>query len=229
MDFLRYFPVLLCILFFLPTAGADSVKDSSTVVDGDGLIINELEHRLHGIDAMELDQGCKNENGKTWLCGQEAKNVLKRLVANKRVYCEWSKYDRYKRALSTCHVDDINLAAAMVYMGYAVAYRKYSEAYVAYEVASRREKNGIWNGTFDMPWDHRRAGKRIILPPPDKSRLIKGNINSKGIRFYHCPGDKSYNNTRITEAKGERWFSTDEEAELAGWTRPGNFDECRLP
>lgn len=54
-------------------------------------------------------------------------------------------------------------------------------------------------------------------PYPD--RLIKGNINSKGEKIYHCPGQRDYNKTVIDESKGERWFATEEDARNAGWRK----------
>ena len=59
--------------------------------------------------------------------------------------------------------------------------------------------------------------------------MIKGNINSKGDRIYHCPLWRDYNKTDIDESKGERWFCTEEEARAAGWRSP-KYDtgSCRL-
>lgn len=54
--------------------------------------------------------------------------------------------------------------------------------------------------------------------PPGECR-IKGNIGAGGRRIYHVPGSASYDATRIDPAKGERWFCTVEEAELAGWRK----------
>ncbi|WP_318013086.1 MULTISPECIES: hypothetical protein [unclassified Mesorhizobium] len=42
---------------------------------------------------------------------------------------------------------------------------------------------------------------------------------SKRRRIYHVPGQKYYNVTKITEAKGERWFCSEAEAMTAGWRR----------
>ena len=47
--------------------------------------------------------------------------------------------------------------------------------------------------------------------------VIKGNINTKGDKIYHVPGDDSYDETVITTSKGERYFCSTEEAEAAGW------------
>ncbi|GGF38118.1 hypothetical protein GCM10011321_31300 [Youhaiella tibetensis] len=48
---------------------------------------------------------------------------------------------------------------------------------------------------------------------------IKGNVNTKGERIYHVPGQKYYNDTVIQPSHGERWFCSEEEARAAGWRR----------
>jgi hypothetical protein len=40
-----------------------------------------------------------------------------------------------------------------------------------------------------------------------------------GERIYHAPGGRWYSRTKINEAKGERWFCSEEEARAAGWRR----------
>jgi hypothetical protein len=46
---------------------------------------------------------------------------------------------------------------------------------------------------------------------------IKGDITSEGERLYRRPGERDYEWAWISEAKGERWFCSVEEAEAAGW------------
>lgn len=48
---------------------------------------------------------------------------------------------------------------------------------------------------------------------------IKGNINTRGERIYHVPGQKYYEQTKISASHGERWFCSEEEARAAGWRR----------
>ena len=48
---------------------------------------------------------------------------------------------------------------------------------------------------------------------------IKGNVSTQGERIYHMPGDKYYEDTRISASHGERWFCSEEEARAAGWRR----------
>lgn len=49
---------------------------------------------------------------------------------------------------------------------------------------------------------------------------IKGNISlNTGERIYHVPGQKYYNETRISPQHGERWFCSEAEALRAGWRK----------
>ena len=58
--------------------------------------------------------------------------------------------------------------------------------------------------------------------------MIKGNINSKKERIYHCPRWRDYDKTDVDEENGERWFCTEEEARKAGWRSPKyNTGFCR--
>lgn len=53
-----------------------------------------------------------------------------------------------------------------------------------------------------------------------ESCRIKGNISiDTGEKIYHVPGQEYYDETRINEAYGERWFCTEQEAINAGWRK----------
>lgn len=59
---------------------------------------------------------------------------------------------------------------------------------------------------------------------------IKGNVNSKGERIYHCPGWRDYYNTDVVPSNGDRWFCSEAEAQAAGFRRPkniGRYEHCR--
>ena len=49
--------------------------------------------------------------------------------------------------------------------------------------------------------------------------VIKGNINTRGEKIYHVPGQKYYDDTRISASHGERWFCSEADARAAGWRR----------
>ena len=46
---------------------------------------------------------------------------------------------------------------------------------------------------------------------------IKDNVNTRGERIYHVPGDRYYDETKIVANHGERWFCSEKEAKAAGW------------
>jgi len=60
----------------------------------------------------------------------------------------------------------------MVENGWAVAFRRYSEVYVAQEARARDKRAGLWSGEFQMPWEWRSSKRRpqalpsIKLSPP---------------------------------------------------------------
>lgn len=55
-----------------------------------------------------------------------------------------------------CFAGDIDIGAALVEQGLALAYRDYSKAYIPHEQTAAKQKRGIWNGEFVKPWEWRR-------------------------------------------------------------------------
>ena len=127
------------------------------VGDGDSIDIGRTRIRLHGIDAVELAQHCKDAAGVDYACGEEAKQTLQALIGNKTVRCdERHGVDQYGRVTAVCTADGMDLNAAMVDSGFAVAYRQHSLAYVPNEDRAKVAKKGLWAGTFEMPSQYRR-------------------------------------------------------------------------
>jgi endonuclease YncB( thermonuclease family) len=213
-----------------PVEGAAAVVGVASVIDGDTIEIHGQRIRLYGIDAPEASQPC-DLDGKPWRCGQASANALAEYVGRRTVTCEPRDRDRYGRLVAACSVGGANISAWMVREGWAVAYRRYSQDFVANEAAARAAKRGIWRSAFIVPWEwraQRRAGGGARVPHPVSSSStssefhrsgcdIKGNINSKGERIYHVPGGLSYERTIIDPTRGERWFCSKAEAQAAGW------------
>ena len=208
------------------------------VVDGDTIRLGEHRIRLHGIDAPESDQACLDPQGAPWACGDAATERLSDLIGDDPVYCSERDIDRYQRIIGECFADGSNLNAALVAEGFAFAYRRFSLDYAALEDEAREARRGIWAGTVQAPWDHRRDPQHVVIPDvgatgstsaaqdagsglqPPGDCVIKGNINRGGERIYHTPDSHSYSRTRIDESRGEHWFCTEEEARAAGWRAP---------
>ena len=125
--------VLLILALLVSTpAVAQSVSGAAHIVDGDTLVISETKIRLFGIDAPELDQNCTLE-GQSWECGASSKDQLEGLTAGQTVSCRGTEADDHGRLLAICYAGGLELNATMVEYGWALAYRRYSNEYIAQE------------------------------------------------------------------------------------------------
>ena len=88
---------------------------------------------------------------KNYSCGVTAKIKLKDKIKTSKIKCISLSKDKYKRFLATCFKEKINLNKWMVRNGYAVAYRRYSKEYVKDEKYAKKNKLGIWEGSFTRP------------------------------------------------------------------------------
>lgn len=154
------------------------------------------------------------------------------------------RYDRLLRHVFT--KDGTNVAQTLIAEGlgkeytYSAAYRYQSE-YRDAERAAQQGNLGLWGacpsaapnqpqrvaGPAEQPRKQnsaptKAAPKSTPKPAPKQEQpagecTIKGNINSEGEKIYHVPGGRSYEKTKISPEKGERWFCSRSEAEAAGW------------
>lgn len=212
----------LCLCFVLavlPCVGAADLSGHVQVVDADTWDIGSTRVRLHGIDAPERDQTCTRTSGEVWACGTWATHQAHQLYGGRAASCQAITQDRYGRTVARCTVRGQDVGDALVSRGIAVAFRKYSRDYIKSERQAKVAAVGIHAGGFTLPWDHR-AAKRASEQPGNC--LIKGNISAKGERIFHRPGQAHYARTRISIAKGERWFCTVAEARRAGWRAARN-------
>ena len=202
------------------------VSGLARVIDGDTIEVSGSRVRLHGIDAPESGQLCCT-GGRAWQCGRHATRALTDRIDGRLVDCEERDRDRYGRMVALCRAGGSDLGAWLVSHGWALAYRRYSVAYVSDEASAKASRRGLWRGEFVAPW-YWRAGERLSPAcqdgplnedPVPRDCRIKGNIARDGERIYHVPGGKYYDRTRIDPAKGERWFCTEAEAREAGWRK----------
>lgn len=143
----------IAVLVTSPTwTFAEAVTGKASILDGDTIEIHGQRIRLEGIDAPESRQTC----GGGWRCGKDAAFALADRIGTATVGCEVHGKDRYKRLLAVCYSGGEDLNRWMVRNGWAVAYRKYSAAYVQDETRARAAGLNIWSTNFQMPWDWRR-------------------------------------------------------------------------
>lgn len=200
-------------------AETERIVGRAKVIDGDSLRVDDATVRLFGVDAPEYQQTCADARGQPYGCGRAAKRALAALIDGAVIRCEVRDVDRYKRFVAVCFLGRVDLNAALVAGGWALAYRQYSSDYVASETLARDRQAGLWAGTFEKPWAWRHAQDRreAHAQTPTPSCRIKGNINARGDRIYHVPGQRFYADTTITPAKGERYFCSEADARAAGW------------
>lgn len=212
-------PILVILAVTLICSGEASAREitgQAKVIDGDTIHIWEHKIRMYGYDAPESEQTCQRQN-KTYECGTAATEGLVQLTVGQTVQCQTTDKDRYGRWIATCLVKGTDVGAWMVGKGLAVAYRRYSTAYVADEEAAEAKGLGLWAGPFVMPWDWRR-GKRLAKGSTASQACdIKGNITKSGEHIYHTKDSPWYGRTKINEAQGEHWFCSEQEAQAAGW------------
>ncbi|WP_126174631.1 thermonuclease family protein [Altericroceibacterium xinjiangense] len=222
--------ILATALVTVP-ASAQTLSGLATVVDGDTLRLEGRRVRLLGIDAPEARQTCELA-GERWACGEESTNHLRQLVGAAQVECSGSEVDVYNRLLAICSAGSVELNRAMVAQGWATAFRRYSEAYVADETRARASKLGLWASNFVPPEEYRAERRQIVATPWQESELrahsaqssirsapvtacgIKGNRNRRGQWIYHLPGTRYYAQTRA-----EEMFCTETEAQAAGYRK----------
>ena len=198
------------------------VEGRARVVDGDTFDIGRSRIRLIGVDAPELAQQCTNAAGRQWPCGRRAGAALRAWLGNAGIRCVPAYLDRDGRPVSRCTARGRDIGGWLVEHGWALDYPRYSAgAYRAAQQAARKRRAGVWIGTITPPWEWRAAReaerRQASAPPPDRRCPFKGNINARGRRIVHAPGQRDYPLVRIDTARGERWFCSLEEARRAGW------------
>lgn len=127
----------------------------ASVIDGDTLEVHGTRIRLWGLDAPEAQQHCQRADGRAWRCGSEAANRLADLIGRRPVTCSQKGVDRYKRVIAACVVGGTDINGWLVANGWALAYTRYSKAYVRLESRARQARAGIHEGAFTPPWEYR--------------------------------------------------------------------------
>ena len=128
----------------------------------------------------------------------------------------------------------------LVRNGWALAFRRYSTAFIQDEDYARERKAGLWAGAFIAPWDWRHrnghtvvlgalavprdAQRKLLAPanvaePPNPHCVIKANMKRNGECIYHVPGGQFYDRLRMDRPSARRWFCTPADAEAAGCRR----------
>lgn len=196
-----------------------------SVIDGDTIKIkyngSDESVRLLLIDTPETKHPTLGKQP----YGQEAKEFTKQLLAGQQtVYIEFdvSYRDKYKRLLAYVYTTDgKSVQQQLLKNGLArVAYiyapnTKHVDWFEQVQKEAKQREVGIWsidNYVTDRGFDKEVVNEEMNEAPIDDKCTFKGNINTKGEKIYHLPGQQHYEVT-----KPEVMFCSAEEAERAGF------------
>lgn len=146
-------PMAQAQITFDPPQPLDGI---AVVLEGDRLNVNGLPVRLYGIDAPDLGQTCQSRLGRSYDCGSVARDMLERLVGSEPVQCSIYSILANDDQVGTCSVGGRDLAAAMVYLGWAFPVRSLASRYESLESRAQSARSGMWSGRAERPWIWRR-------------------------------------------------------------------------
>lgn len=136
-------PALLAVLLTAAAAaGAEEpaiLEGAAKAVDGGTLEVEGKTVRLAGIVAPGPRQKCLDGN-LPWLCGAAARQHLQQIIGDRTVRCQATA------GVGLCRAGSLDLAAAMVRDGWAVADRD-GAAYRKLEAEAREARRGLWERT----------------------------------------------------------------------------------
>jgi micrococcal nuclease len=201
------------------------------VVDGDTIDVqingDSRRVRYIGVNAPETVHPTRGVE----CFGAEASAYNRALVSGQSVRLEkdMSETDQYGRLLRYVYVDEVLVNEALVAEGYANVSTyppdvRYTDRFRAAEAAARAAGKGLWGAgceVYQSPSSQ--EGGMVTVPSGTNACIIKGNrAQESGERIYHMPDCEYYNQTVISEEKGERWFCSEGEAVAAGWRKAQN-------
>ncbi len=202
-----------------------------SIVDGDTVDVM-LESGVERLRLIGIDTPETVDPRKPVECfGLEASRRAKEILTDEKVRLEHDpsqgERDKYGRLLRYVFLSDgTNVNLQMVAEGYAHEYThslpyQYQAEFRAAETSARAAGAGLWGAVCDQ-YPASTGIAPVVSNPPNPQCTIKGNINAGAEKIYHTLGCDSYSNTRIDEARGERWFCSETEALGAGWRKAKN-------
>lgn len=194
---------------FLLTKGNSSDTGVAVigVIDGDTLVLDgKTRVRLRYADAPELE----------FCGGEEAKDLLDKLVVGKNVRITEQVPDQYGRAMALVYEGSRLVNLQMLDSGWVRYHHdntKLTEELKAVADEAKGEQRGIFGSC---------QSKENTKQPKCN---IKGNIDkANDAKRYYIPGCAQYAFTIVEEDVGEQWFCTESEARKAGYVKA---ETCR--
>jgi endonuclease YncB( thermonuclease family) len=194
--------------------GSQTIEGRATVITGDVMRVDRTLVTLAGIEAPERDQRCQRPGNKRWRCAEAAADALARLTRRRAITCQANGSDELGRVKAICYDRTIDIAAALVSGGHVFAESGFMSRYAKEEAAAKSAKLGLWSGESERPSDFRARTWDEAKRTAPEGCPIKGHLAAK---LYVLPWSADYRRVRVSKARGERWFCSEQEAISAGW------------
>lgn len=168
---------------------------------------------------------------------EESKDYLNSLLNWKEISIEFDEtqwiLDNYWRMLVYVFLDWVNINNKLIKDWYAFEYTydkayKYIDEFKTSQYYAKNNKLWLWSEQTcnwnriinSIEKNNFIQDTKILI---ENNCIIKWNISlNTWEKIYHVPWCENYNDTVITESKGEKWFCTEEEAIKAGWRKALN-------
>ncbi len=194
------------------------VKGQAKSLTGDSMLIGENRIVLAGIESPELRQSCRTKRGRRWQCGRSALTALRRITGYETVECTVTGTDDAGRKIADCMIGEKNLAAELVKGGHVFAEAGLFSGYGEEEDEAREAARGIWQGEAQPPEEFRAERWESAKLRAPSGCPIKGKDRARSRdKVYILPWSSSYENYRISQRRGDRWFCSEDEALAEGW------------
>ena len=123
------------------------------VLSGDTIVLDGQVIHLFGIAAPDIKQTCAQGDGRGYRCGQKSAIWLSEWLRDNIVECHLIRQNQQGVITGMCMLGDYDIAAAAVNAGAVVANPSESKVYLPYQEQAARNRRGLWEGKFYMPWD----------------------------------------------------------------------------
>ncbi len=132
-----------------PPAPIEMRRLMPTVVESGALLTHgRLRLRLVGVEALGLDETCRDADGVEWPCGRRMLALMRGFVRLNPVECPLPKTARVGGFDVACTVRGRDIGAVAVAAGWA---RAADERYAAEAETARRERRGLWGSAPVVP------------------------------------------------------------------------------
>ena len=133
-------------------AGAGEVRGAAVALDGQTVEIKGQRLILEGVLAPPPALSCMTKRGKSYPCGELARQALADIVAGNQVACAVTSAGRVGEPVTAvCQIGPFSLNELIIASGRVLARPGVSEHYDKAARAARTLGEGLWKGRFPPP------------------------------------------------------------------------------